>query len=120
MALPESLPQPRIPSGVGSGWWPLIEQLHQDILTIDPDYQLDQAKEKLGLLRFYASSNKWSEISPLISAAEGKSASICERCGAEGKLRTDEWWVKTLCDNHHAERTAAKAAGERWLADDTE
>lgn len=115
--LPESLPNPRIPSGVGPGWWPLIEQLHRDILAIDADYRLDQIKEKFGILRFYASSERWGEASALISAAEAKSATLCERCGASGEMRSEGWWMKTLCDMHHDERERAQKAGERWLVE---
>lgn len=106
--LPDSIPEPLIPSGVGEGWWPLIEKLHADILEIDPDYQIDQIKEKFGGLRYYITfsnnlnEHKISEIMLLINDAEKKSFTICEVCGKEGKLRTGEdiHWIYTACDEH--------------------
>jgi len=40
---------------VGKGWMPIIEQLDKDITALDPDYGVQQIKEKFGTLRYYAS-----------------------------------------------------------------
>ena len=40
---------------VGKGWIPIIDQLDKDITELDPDYSIDQVKEKMGGLRYYAS-----------------------------------------------------------------
>ena len=79
-----------------------------------------QVKEKFGTLNFYISLGDSNEhwyaieqfgpmtslrpvagiesIQELVSAAEAKSATICEGCGAPGTLRLDEWW-RTLCED---------------------
>ncbi len=34
----------------GSGWSPIIDRLHRELLALDPDYVLHQIKEKFGTL----------------------------------------------------------------------
>ena len=41
-------------------------------------------------------------IAEIVHDAEVKSASVCEFCGREGRLRKDLRWVKTLCDEHYS------------------
>lgn len=61
------------------------------------DYpRASQVKEKYGTLSFYMTKYT-PEIEHLIKAAEKKSASTCELCGATGRLRTGSW-LSTLCD----------------------
>jgi hypothetical protein len=36
---------------VGPGWHPLLLRLHEHLLALDPGYQLDDLKEKLGAVR---------------------------------------------------------------------
>lgn len=38
---------------VGKGWHSIIDQLHEDILKLDPNYVIQQIKEKFGTLRYY-------------------------------------------------------------------
>lgn len=57
-----------------------------------------QVKEKFGTLRFYVNEST-SFIDGAIAMAESMSASICEKCGNPGRLRSGSY-VKTLCDNH--------------------
>lgn len=104
MELPKGFPRPRIYSGVGEGWWPLIQNLHDNIVEIDPDYKLDQVKEKFGGLRYYITTSSDVEdykirlIDQLISVAEHQSYKTCETCGQLGKLRKDNYWVYTSCN----------------------
>jgi hypothetical protein len=99
----------------GDGWFDLIYQLCVDL---DAEYQklspeniadagedgyiVFQAKEKFGGLRFYTDSGT-DEMHKLIDVAENKSFTICEYCGKAGKTRGGGW-IKTLCDEHHAEQ----------------
>lgn len=55
-----------------------------------------QVKEKFAGLRIYMTYyNK--ELENIISEAEKRSYTICERCGADGEVR-EGGWIKTLCD----------------------
>jgi hypothetical protein len=47
-----------VTSGCGTGWKKLLEDLHDDLVKIDPDYKLSQFKEKFGTLRFYATARR--------------------------------------------------------------
>ena len=97
----KSLPDP--------GWDDILLDLDRDLARLDPDYQIHQAKEKWGELRFYIQfsdrliSIEGSETRDagyqLINAAEEKSGTTCEACGAEGRRRSGGW-IKTLCDEH--------------------
>lgn len=53
---------------VDDPWRKTILQLHEKLVHLDPDYQIDQIKEKFGELRFYYDS-KLEEAIPEISAA---------------------------------------------------
>jgi hypothetical protein len=86
------------------GWVPLVDELHAEVLDLDPNVVVDQVKEKFGGLRYYFSTGVSSEIEQqitlLVDAAEAQSFEICEVCGAPGELRRDRGWLKTLCDEH--------------------
>jgi len=78
---------------VGTGWYPLIKELDQEIAKIAPDYQVHQVKEKFGGLRYYINYSAFyqqeryqeiEQIEEIIRQAEAKSRSICERCGNQG------------------------------------
>lgn len=96
------------------GWWPMLETLCGVIQShIDqskgqcPQVVVEQIKEKFGSLRFYVSGGD-DFTHGAIWLAESLSGSMCEECGAPGK-RTNEGWIKTLCDFHIAEREAMRA-----------
>jgi hypothetical protein len=98
MEEPDCIKRARIASSVGEGWWPIVEKLDSDLKEIDPDYQVDQVKEKFGGLRYYASYNQ--EVSEqarkLIGQAEVQASKTCEWCGNPGDLGGSRW-MKTLC-----------------------
>src|SRR5258708_2441462 len=83
----------------GPGWIelyrPLMERCEQEGVTIM------QIKEKLGGLRFYVGPCS-DAMHEAISAAMNQSYTVCELCGHPGKLRTNEGWIQTLCDEHDA------------------
>jgi hypothetical protein len=90
----------------GPGWWPLIVQLDADIAKLYPDYQILQVKEKFGGLRYYIGgvpADVYGAVHELIDRAEAKSFTICERCGAPGKVRSGGW-ILTLCNECEEKR----------------
>jgi hypothetical protein len=91
---------------VGEGWHQLIRDLEEQLNELDPEYSLQQVKEKFGGLRYYATSTGPYDITfhSLISDAESASFRICEECGEPGTPNSDGGWYKTLCDTHRAER----------------
>jgi hypothetical protein len=117
---------------VESGWWPIIESLCANIQShIDwrnrqreellkdnpyghkiPDHVeqvvVAQIKEKFGGLRFYYDGGD-EQIFGMVRMAEAWADHSCEQCGKPGK-RHSGGWLKTLCDEHEAERQARMAA----------
>ena len=84
------------------GWYPLIQQLIEDLIQLGWDKQVTQVKEKFGGLRFYINEGP-NEVHDRITKAEGESYTICEMCGAPGEIRRDTGWYRTLCEAHHIE-----------------
>jgi hypothetical protein len=85
-------------SCVGDGWGKYIRRLYD---AKPKNVRVIQVKEKFGTLRFYTSGDpQWYQ--DLISYYEGRSAETCERCGADGKVRSDRYWILTLCDDCNA------------------
>lgn len=105
---------------IGAGWWPIIESLcsqiqhHVDWKQEQKEkYQrgdgceqvvVAQIKEKFGGLRFYYDGGD-DYVNGLVSMAESWAARTCEECGKPGTSRSGGW-IKTLCDEHEAERQA--------------
>lgn len=132
--LPEKFPRlfhkspPYTIDGVQEGWSKLLHETCEAIYAQCESKDLparmyprvEQIKEKFGGLRFYISSvahdgpEKFSKeilddldeaIYNLVGAAEKRSFTVCEECGAPGSLRQRSW-LKTWCD------ACAKKRGE--------
>ncbi|MFC5749049.1 hypothetical protein [Actinomadura rugatobispora] len=131
--MPEQIPDDL--GGVGRGWHPLLLELHEDLRALIPDYRVTQVKEKYGTLRVYLVSGllrgpyletgtlpseeeskrmAWQDrqASRLVHAAEERSGTICEACGAPGEPRKGAW-IKTLCDTCHGQRPRRPARPAR-------
>lgn len=81
----------------GDGWYNLLFDSLSKIINIAPDnFEIVQIKEKFGRLTIY-SDNSTEQIDDIISKAEKASQSICEICGAPGKLSKGNW-ILTLCE----------------------
>ena len=92
------------------GWDDLLLELDAKLSKLDPNYEIRQAKQKYGELRFYAghlgeyyeedpSEEDQNEFQRLIDEAERKSTTVCEFCGKDGK-RQSNGWISVLCDDH--------------------
>ena len=100
---------------VGDGWFELLWKLSEDLEKLDPSLVALQVKQKFGTLRFYLEQSDLEmrheagqmfsfapqandeRVRARIRQAEEASASICEQCGALGKLRNDGY-VHVSCD----------------------
>ena len=113
---------------IGAGWWPIIESLcsqiqghiewknntrkhllkdnpyGQEIPDEVPQVIVNQIKEKFGGLRFYYQGGD-DAINGMVRMAESWASKSCEECGKPGAPRHGGW-MKTLCDEHEAERQA--------------
>lgn len=92
--------EPRCHSGVGPGWFPILDRLLPKLKELGV-IDLSQVKEKLGELRVYASSSvdgKAHEVRSAISKAEVESRKTCETCGEPGTIR-HRGWSKVRCDS---------------------
>ena len=87
------------------GWYPLIKNLIDELITLGWDKQVTQVKEKFGGLRFYINGGS-DEIYNKITEAEKLSHETCELCGKKGELRTKIRWFTTLCDEHYEQKHA--------------
>lgn len=106
-----------ITEGVGPGWRPLVHNLHDQLLELDPNYRLYSVGEVSGGLDFVArtSASTQGEAARRIHAARAEALDTCEACGDSGTLRPERLQMKTLCDECWvADRTAATARGERY------
>ena len=99
---------------VGKGWYPIIERLSSNIqqhlewknreTEVVPQVVVEQIKEKFGGLRFYYQGGD-DNVAGMVRMAEAWADVACEECGGIGKRRGGGW-VRTLCDQHEAERQA--------------
>jgi hypothetical protein len=128
---PQMFSRPYGGVAVGQGWWPIIESLCANIqshidwrnrqreqLLADNPYNhkipdhieqvvVAQIKEKFGGLRFYYDGGD-EQIFGMVRMAEAWADCSCEECGKPGKKHSGGW-VRTLCDEHEAERQARMA-----------
>jgi len=103
----------RIPDGWGrfisckKGWYRILADTNRALRYLDPDYEVNQVKEKFGTLRYYfepsgrvlESSDReivWNIMNAVADHYESRSAQTCEYCGAFGTSRRGRW-IKTLC-----------------------
>jgi len=81
---------------VGKGWGDIVERCYKACLT--HNVAIFQVKEKFGSLRFYVGSAP-DEVHDVIERAEKESETTCEECGAKGKIKADDGWLRCLCNN---------------------
>jgi len=119
---PKMFAEPYGGFAVGAGWWPILESLCRNIQShIDwrqeqkekynrgegcSQIVVRQIKEKFGGLRFYYDGGD-DMIDGMVRMAESWAGHSCEKCGKPGKSRSGGW-IRTLCDEHEAERQAAQ------------
>ena len=83
----------------GDGWVGLLEEVIAEAKKRKlRDLAFVQAKEKFGKLRVYTNGGN-PDFWDYLWRVETRSGSICEICGAPGKLRGGGW-IRALCDEH--------------------
>jgi hypothetical protein len=99
---------PRRIRAVGPGWQPVLLRLHEQLVTVCPEYHVVDVKEKFGGLRVHIETAEGSardSLASLIRAAEADASVLCEFCGAPGRARprgdAPGGWIKTVCDRCH-------------------
>lgn len=90
---------------VGPGWTPLVNRVFDAIDEQKLDVVVVQVKEKFAGLRIYVEGADYQRVRPVISAVEGESFGLCERCGAPGNLYDDDGWLRTCCTDHAGDAT---------------
>lgn len=88
---------------IGDGWYHLIDRLCRSLTEElekkpNPDFCLEQVKQKFGVLRVYVAASTNPRVAELIAAAAEESRTTCEICGANGAtLVTRKGNMQTLC-----------------------
>lgn len=90
-------------------WWHrLVERMLEEI-EVEVKYEwienfkITYMKEKYWSLRVeYEWWNK--KVDEIISKYEVASYEICQECWKKWRLRSDLWWISTLCDKHYNEK----------------
>lgn len=115
---------PRVASDLPEGWYALADELCSGIENfLGPQrcggLEVEQIKEKFAGLRFHIAlacaepaPPEMGAIRDLITQAAKASKATCQACGAPGRPAEHRGWLATLCEQHHAERSAAQQSGE--------
>lgn len=105
----EEIVQPskhRVPIGVGAGWLPIVYNLLVGLAQSPERPEILSIENKMGELRVYLMSYSRAEEDmieeDMIEEAEREAETVCEFCGAPGRLREDLAWLRVLCDQHYA------------------
>jgi hypothetical protein len=97
----------------GDGWFDILWRLCEDLEPLvaefevagGPKFEVLQAKEKFGGLRFYVNCCRNEAIRQRIGIAADDSLRICEVCGQPGKLREGRS-IRTMRDHHVSDSCA--------------
>ena len=94
-------------SDIPDGWVNLVIELDAKLAAIQPEYSLDQVKDKWGGLRYYIASGN-DAMFALVEEYEKKSVTICEVCGEAGRPCVKNCWIATRCKEHQEDRVPCK------------
>ncbi len=99
---------------VGDGWADVIVFAVMIGEAVNPDFVVNQVKEKFGGLRFYCTLPLVTEL-----MIEGLALHVCETCGELGSLSYSDGpgpWLKTLCKDHLGTDYGQYLTREEWKA----
>lgn len=88
---------------VGPGWYKIVFDCDRELTEIDPNYTVQQIKEKYGGLRYYFSpsvrevaKNRYWKMNDVVTKYEDLASRTCEETGGPGVLMVSGGWYKTL------------------------
>lgn len=84
---------------IGKGWYKIIKDLIEELISIGWNKRLIQCKEKFGGLRFYIDGGT-RDINDVIRKYEKLSMETCEVCGEVGENMIINNWLVTRCLQH--------------------
>lgn len=84
-----------------AGWVRLVNRLHADLVDLVGDYEVTDASQKAGGLRFRISPIARGEVADRIRAAREQSWTVCELCGEAAERSM----FSTRCQVHARSRT---------------
>jgi hypothetical protein len=89
-ALKLKIKEPYLPYvDVDAGWYQLVLDCDEELSAIDPNYDLQQVKEKFGSLRYYfqpSDSTLRKEMDAVVAKYEELASKTCEATGGPGVL----------------------------------
>lgn len=95
---------------VDEGWYKIVVDCDAELTALDPDYQLEQIKEKFGGLRYYFRPSEkcdkltFLEMKEVVYKYEALARQTCEATGKPGvMMRSIGGWYKTLNPEYAAE-----------------
>lgn len=102
---PEELEKVLVDRGAYGVWFPaswtsIIEEIHNKLVELDPNYKTVQIKDKFGGLRFYFHTenfDKSDEMHDFVNQKEAETYKICIDCG---NPRTKASGFYSVCDEH--------------------
>ena len=90
LALKLKIKEPYLPYvDVDEGWYQLVLDCDEELSAIDPNYDLQQVKEKFGSLRYYfqpSDSTLRKEMDAVVAKYEELASKTCEATGGPGVL----------------------------------
>lgn len=80
------------------GWHSIISAIDIELSMIDPDYTVQQIKEKFGGLRYYfnTKTEHWHVMNEIVAQYEQVAWRTCEISGQPGVLMVKLGWYRTL------------------------
>jgi len=86
------------------GWLDLVQETHEHLVGVAPNYRINQVKEKFGVLCYYVDANT---IPPqhreachnYLKRQNDLSRTICQNCGAGEATIHEIGYIATLCDH---------------------
>jgi len=104
---------------VSVGWRPIVHELYNQLLELDPEYHLIAIEAKAGALRIYAqfAAEASADCEQLVGAARYRACVTCEVCGSEGRRRKRPTSPRVLCDSCDAADCATAIERGRRYAD---